>query len=52
MENLKAIVADHVYESLGPFEMLYDDTMIDMRIYIDQDGAHVMMSNVKGDLDK
>ena len=52
MENLKNIVADHIYEGFGSFELLPGATMVDIRVYIDQDGAHITMPNVKGDLDE
>ena len=52
MENLKVIAWEHVYNNFGPFEMLFGDTVIDGRVYIDEDGAHIMMPNVKGELDE
>ena len=39
MENLKAIVVDHVYEGFGPFVMLFGETTPDIRVYIDEVGA-------------
>lgn len=50
-KRLKAIVGLYVACHEQPFELLSGKEP-DIRVVIDKDGAHVMMPNVKGDLDK